>query len=469
MRLTRPRLALAVAVAILAGSLVGCRSKPRRPNVVVVLVDTLRVDRVGMFGGGRKLTPFLDSLAPSGFVFERAYAQAPWTNPSIASLFTGRYPAQHGVVTFSAALDPGEQTLAESLAADGYATGAFIANGLVSKNLGFSQGFERFDAYWAKPKTVKDQWSMKPRANEVNAHALEWLDAERKGADRPFFLYLHHFEPHPPFTPPESALKVTFGDRPVPALDVISASIGFLPFLKQDDPVVRDFIATYDAEVVSVDREIEALFGQLAARGLLDDTIFVFTADHGEELLDHGGAGHGHSLYEELIHVPLFVRWPRGVTPGRSDRPMQLIDVAPTLLDLLGRPPSPGFAGSSQAALLRAAPTSKASGESLDPAKAFSDIAALRDPAKPSKTGHRLAVIDGSRKTIERDDPPALFFDLAADPGEARPEGLDASARDALAEAAQRFRRDFAHQAIPAPPPVDAETRAKMKALGYAE
>ncbi len=469
MRLTRPRVALAVAVAVLASLLASCRSKPRRPNVVVILVDTLRVDRVGMFGGGSKLTPFLDSLAPTGFVFERAYAQAPWTNPSIASLFTGRYPAQHGVVTFSAALGPGEQTLAESLSAEGYATGAFIANGLVSKNLGFDQGFERFDAYWAKPKTVKDQWSMKPRANEVNAHALEWLDAERKAGDRPFFLYLHYFEPHPPFTPPESALKVTFGDRPVPALDVISASIGFLPFLKKDDPVVRDFIATYDAEVLSVDQQIEALFGQLAARGLLDDTIFVFTADHGEELLDHGGAGHGRSLYEELIHVPLFIRWPRGVTTGRSDRAVQLVDVAPTVLDLLGRPLSAAFAGSSRAALLRAAPTTETPRGSASPELAFSDIAALRDPAKPSKTGHRFAVVDGARKTIERDDPPTLFFDLATDPGETQPTALDEATRAELAAAAAGFRRDFAHQAAPAPPPVDAETRAKMKALGYAE
>ena len=168
----------------------GARSAPR-PNILLVLIDTLRADRLGVYGNERGLTPFLDEIAKSGTVFSHAYAPSSWTCPSIASLFTSRYPSQHGATTPDARLVASEVTLAESLSASGYATAGFVANLRLDERLGFGQGFDHWRVFKQLPLV---------RGKVVQTYSMEWLNPQQTASpDQPIFLYLHLTEPHSPY------------------------------------------------------------------------------------------------------------------------------------------------------------------------------------------------------------------------------------------------------------------------------
>ena len=254
---------------------------------MVILVDTLRADRVGAYQPARRLTPFIDSLAASGVVFEHAYAQSSWTIPSVASLFTSRYQTQHGLLAFGASLNATEVTLAETLQGAGYATACVTANAALAFKTGFDQGFGHF-------RVLAVEANAKARADAVNAAAFAWLDAN---AGRPAFLYLHYMEPHLPYSPSPEALDRVLGGRPRPDLKAASASMMMAITMPPTPERLRDIQDVYDAEVASLDDGLRALVAGLETRGVLRDALVVVTADHGEELQDHGGMGHGVSLY----------------------------------------------------------------------------------------------------------------------------------------------------------------------------
>jgi arylsulfatase A-like enzyme len=334
-------------VALLLASLPACEPRPaRRPNVVILAVDTLRQDHLSFNGYSRPTSPFLDAASRDARVFPNAYSPSPWTLPSFVSTFTSRYPSRHGVMWVSARLADEESTLAEILGEHGYATQGFFNNPLLDPRRNIAQGFDGFEEYGLLRNTA-DHWVERNPAGAVRS----WLDA-RDG--RPFFLFVHFMEPHASYIP-APALADLFDpgyDGPArsdfPPSDLADAwrtpsPPGELP----PADLVHHGVALYDTEILEVDRSAGTILRLLGERDLLEDTIVVFLSDHGEEHWDHGAFGHDHSVYEELIRVPLFVRFPERVAAGVDAAPARLIDVAPTILDAAGIAIPDAFEGTS--------------------------------------------------------------------------------------------------------------------------
>lgn len=314
-----------------------------RPNVLFVLVDTLRRDHITPYGYQRDTTPEIQSrLARPGAVVEEAYSQAPWTLPSVVSFLTGRYPGDllgTDVATFG--IPPEIEPLAERMARLGYQTGGFIANPTLHAGAGFGRGFRTF---FAPPADIK--W-MEKHAGDLNAHVLPWLRASQ---DRPFFAYVHYIDPHDPYQNPDMD---RFGGRSPFMPDYAGPVAGnwihgiYNGRLQLEDPArdVPYIRALYDSEVRYVDRHIGELLAALDPR-VLANTLIVLTADHGEELYDHGGWKHGQTLYEEQIHVPLIFRWDGRIKPGTRLRgTVRLVDLVPTLAAAVGMDADPGWDG----------------------------------------------------------------------------------------------------------------------------
>jgi arylsulfatase A-like enzyme len=445
--------ALALAVALLASC--GPREEVPPPNVLLVVVDTLRADRLGAYGSSLGLTPFLDDLARRATLFERAYAPCSWTLPSVASLFTSRQQGQHGVFGFASRLAREEATLAESFRAAGFLTGGLSANPLLFARLGWGQGF---DAWQPLGRSGAPGTESYVDAGFLGARALEWLDANRRPG-QPSFLYLQYMDPHAPYLAPEP-----FRSRRVPAgtldAEIQAANDELLSFGLAPLPPERGALlsALYDAEVAYLDHELRSLFDALRARGFLDHAVVVVTADHGEEFQEHGGSMHGRSLFEEVVRVPLLVLAP-GLPAGRRiGQPVSLVDVAPTLLELAGLPPEPRFGGRSLTPLLR--------GADAQPAPVMLELA--RNPElRADDRIHASGLVDDGRKLLVGPDGSLSLFELAGDPGERAP--ADPSAAPEGAELTARLERARAKLGTPARPsePLDAEQRKLLRALGY--
>jgi arylsulfatase A-like enzyme len=306
------------------------REAPERPNILFILVDTLRRDHLTPYGYKRETSPEIQSrLALPGAVVEEAYSQAPWTLPSVVSFLTGRYPGDLLNADMTSFGIPDEvPPLPELLARLGYQTGGFIANPSLHAGAGFGRGFRTF---FAPPAEI--EW-MKKHADTVNAHAVPWLRAHQ---DRPFFAYIHYIDPHDPYENPDMD---RFGGRspfmpdyagPVAGNWIHGIYNGNIQLAdpERDIPYIR---ALYDSEVRYVDRHIGELLASLDPK-VLANTLVVLTADHGEELYDHGGWKHGQTLYDEQIHVPLILRWDGHIQPGTRLRgTVRLVDLVPTLV-----------------------------------------------------------------------------------------------------------------------------------------
>jgi arylsulfatase A-like enzyme len=307
----------------------------RSPNILIISIDTLRPDHLGVYGTGTGTSPAIDRLAAEGVLFANGISTAPYTLPSHASLFTGQYPSIHGAT--GRPLPEETLTLAEALRSAGYETAGFHSGVFLNRFYGFSQGFgvyERhgrgFDPQSLDPKQVVS-------APGVVARALRWLSNEWSG--EPFFLFLHIFDPHADYLPhppydryfqPEDYARLPVGPkRGPPARRGEQAPVSIE---ERNRLLIR-----YDAEIRFVDRRLQELANFLEGRGLLDETMLILVADHGEEFLDHGYGQHGRALYDETIRVPLIVRYPGLFEGGRivAD-PVSLIDVFPTIAALLG-------------------------------------------------------------------------------------------------------------------------------------
>jgi arylsulfatase A-like enzyme len=301
------------------------------PDVILMVVDTLRADHLGAYGYGRATSPQIDrELAARGTLFERAYAPAPWTLPSIIALFTGRWPGEllRGRDVGSFAMPKDVPSLAERMARRGYRTAAFVGNPTLNRERGFARGFER---YYSPPGGLE---AMRLSAADVGERVLSYLDEEHD--PRPLFLYVHWIDPHDPYAGPEAAAaRPNFNPGYSGAVDGewpqgLSFGQRELPDPPND---LRQLVALYDGEIAHVDEWIGKLVRALGARSPSRSTLFALTSDHGEELGDHGGWKHGHALYQEQIHVPLILRWDGKVTAGsRVAEPVSLIDLVPTVL-----------------------------------------------------------------------------------------------------------------------------------------
>lgn len=310
------------------------------PNLVLITIDTLRADHLDVYGYARPTAPAIAALARDGVLFETAISAAPATELAMASLLTGLWPVSHADPSRAQPegapfLRSGFATLAERLAAAGYETGAFVANSAVRGEEGFAQGFATFDESAAESGEV----------DALLGPALAWLASARA----PFFFWLHVMDPHHPYDAPALAPWEDPADARAAAL---RAEWPALPFAEQTarmqaveraddlDPATRAFLVDrYDAEILHADRGVAKLLAALEARGATRaNTWIALTADHGEEFLDHGRLLHGHTLFDELLHVPLVVRAHDAPAGLRVAAQVPTIDVAATLLDAAGQP-----------------------------------------------------------------------------------------------------------------------------------
>ncbi|MCH2111555.1 MAG: sulfatase [Planctomycetes bacterium] len=351
----------------------------RPPNFLVLLVDTLRADRLGCYGYERNTSPVMDDLAASGTRFHAAYAQAPWTRPSVASLMTALYPPSHDILDDLDSLPPGLPTIAQVLHARGYSTAAFSANPQVSPVYGFDRGFETFGKmsssmlrqtavgrieHMAKRFTfnvilpmlsggkrnqakVSDGALMDDghghedslrtsQAGSLNKRVYEWV--RDYSGENPYFLYVQYIDPHTPYRPPIDLVNEG-GQAEVPLPQTLiqkdSAPYPLESFPAADPEVLQGLNRLYDAEIAYTDQEMGKLLDKLKQKGMLENTIIVVTSDHGEELYDHEQWLHGQSLYDELVRVPLIVQGP-GVIQQVVQDPVELVDIFPTLSSLAG-------------------------------------------------------------------------------------------------------------------------------------
>jgi len=326
---------------------------PERPNVLLVVVDTLRADHLTSYGYPRDTAPRIDELlARRGVVLEQAWSQAPWTLPSVVSFLTGRYPGE--LLTddkIEYGIPPGAPSLAERFRRLGYRTAGFIANPTMHAGNGFARGFETFYTPDAKVS------SLRLHGDTITTRAVPWL---RDHAGEPFFAYVHFVDPHDPYlSPGVEATGITPFDP-----DYTGTVSGEWPHglftgqLELPDPQrdLRHLEALYDSEVRFVDGQVGHLLDALPP-AVLADTLVVLTADHGEELFDHGWWKHGLTVFQEQLHVPFVVRWDRRLPAGRRvAAPVELVDLVPTLLAAVGEPPPPAADGSDLLPLLAGGP-----------------------------------------------------------------------------------------------------------------
>ena len=395
-------------------------------NLVVITLDTTRADHVGAYGSKDVETPALDRLAREGVLFEQAMTSAPITLPAHSSIFTGRFPPEHGVRDNGGFfLAPEQTTLAEMLAGHGFRTGGFIAAYVLDSKWGMSQGFETyFDDFDMSKARGKSLGEIQRPANEVVDKALPWIESVKEG---PFFAWLHFYDPHTPYAPPEP-FRTKYKGRP------------------------------YKGEVAFADSQVGRVIAFLESKGLLEHTVIAVLGDHGESLGDHGEDAHGFFIYEATTRVPFIIRAPLESARGRRVAdPVRLVDLVPTVLELLAQPPALAIAGRSLVPLMTGATIElglEGYAEAMYPLHHYgwSDLRAMRSG--------RFKVIDAPRPEL---------YDIETDPGEKtdiyqqrRTVGDQMIAR--LRAMEQAFEKV---SAAPPPSDVDPEVRARLAALGY--
>jgi arylsulfatase A-like enzyme len=431
------------------------RPARRGSDVIFVLTDTLRADALGVYGAKPSPSPFLDELAAGAVRFERAVAQAPWTLPSVWSLMTSLHPSTLDPENRGSAhrralgLKPDARVarLAAQLRASGWHTAGFQKNPLLSPGSGLELGFDVYEAVGG------DRAELHSAAQLVNA-ALHWAgtfaDVRERGLASPFFLYVHFMDPHINYQPPPAFVPPEAQDYDGP-VDGTARSIHAL-LKRPEGPRPSDVAqmrALYRGEVTYLDAQLRRLFGSLRELGLWTDrTLVVFVADHGEQFGEHGGYEHG-DVYVENVHVPLWLRG-AGLEPRSVPDVVRLVDVAPTVLDLLGVAGLPAAEGRSLAALLHGLP--------LDPVAAITEY------------GARARVTD-RRFSLVRSEEGVQLFDLSVDPGEktdlsgALPMQV-AELEGALAAHDTRERR-FSPDGVLLGRTLDPETREALEEMGY--
>ncbi|MDG3004780.1 sulfatase [Paludisphaera mucosa] len=403
------------------------------PNVLLLVLDTVRAESLSLYGYDRDTTPNLNRLASRAVRFDQARSTAPWTLPSHASMLTGRWPHE---------LDVGERkpmgrafpTLAEALAAHGYATAGFIANTFFCNAwFGLGRGFQHYDDFYEEQTAVSMEEALRcsslgrlavrmlsdpfggverrrKDAGRINAAFLNWLD--RKGEDdRPFFAFLNYFDAHGPFVPPADADR-PFGRPPADADEEalirewdVRSRVGLSD---EQLALARD---SYDDCLAYLDRRIGELFDELERRGALDDTLVILTSDHGEGLGEHDLIGHGRSLYDQETRVPLLVFLPHGARGGQSiGAPVSLRDVPATVLDVLGLDPS-AFPGASLAR------------RPSDEAAVLTEVRIKEEVSRnlarpPAWRGPMAALVAEGFSYIRNADGREELYEVAADPGQ---------------------------------------------------
>jgi len=430
---------------------------PGAPNILLVSIDTLRADHVHSYGYPRPTTPRIDRLAAEGALFEQAIAPTSWTLPSHLTLLTGVPPEIHGVTLDGRKLAASVPTLAERLRDRGYASAGFVSGAYLDGRFGMAKGFEEYDDY-SLVRLAGATASEMISSPTIARLGAEWLERwHRDGGRRPFFLFLHFFDPHSAYIPPPPYDRMFDPDY---AGELTGQALARDKSPSRFDLSPRDLehvLALYDGEIAWTDHHVGLVIDQLQRLGALDRTIVVVTSDHGEEFLERGVIGHRTTLYDEVLRVPLVVRYPPRVPAGlRVSRQVRLMDVAPTLLSLagLGAPTTTVGQASRDLSPLLAAATASQVPELLAFADLHGQLAAVRT------ADHKLVE---DRRTGARE-----LYDLRRDPRE-RVDLARSSPQLQLLRASledwQRFCRRLAadtelHE-------LDEEQIRALRALGY--
>jgi len=427
-------------------------------NVVLIVVDTMGARYLGAYTPGLRNSPTIDRLAQEGVLFRRAYTTAPWTQPAVASLFTSRMPSEHGVRHIFHTLDTRHATLAERMKQRGLATAGVISHFVIRDEFGYGQGFDFYDA-----SAVGDHRSI--TSAKVTDQAIASLD---RLADRPFFLFVHYFDPHWYYNhhPDFDETSGYTGDL-LPGMDIADLRARRGSLAPAD---VAYLEGLYREEIAFTDHHLGRLLAHLDRLGLRERTVVIVTSDHGEEFMQHGWIGHTATLYDELLHVPLIVHAPGRFAAREVTAPVSIVDLLPTLADLQGLPPDPDWAGVSLAPVLR--------GEAPPPARPLlAEVSYISPSGWPSGDGqvkryYQTALRDGDHKLIHDHVAGAWrFFDLAADPLEQRDlwdehdpaqrrlvDRLYAWEVDHTAGWAAELREELT---------IDADAARRLRALGY--
>ena len=448
-------------VAIVLG-LSGCAAPPATPvaadgpNVLLISIDTLRPDHLGCYGYGPPTSPALDAFRDDAVLFTTAIAQAPSTLHSHASILTSMLPHHHGAGWGGKTrLDESAVTVTEVLRDAGYATAAFTGPGQMDPIFGLDQGFDLYEKVGGQSFHL------------TSLRGLEWIDEHSaREEERPFFLFLHTYETHHPYSPPADLLALFDGDYAGPLPPSIDLDI--LRAINRGDLEISDadldhIVATYDAEIRSMDTALGDLLTALRERGLYDDTLIVFTSDHGEEFGEHGVVGwHSHTLYDELLRIPLLIKYPGGKHAGATvEGQVRSLDVAPSILAAAAIEPPDRFAGVDLAPLAAAgATTTELAAVSRIDRVWSRDLTSIRTERwklmPPPKTQR------GQSKSL-------WLFDLEADPGEqwdtaSSHLAVKTELEEALAAAVASRKRLQGEQVAPTKTTLD-----DLRKLGYIE
>ena len=418
--LTASVMSATLAIAVITGSnqsaTLTAYQMPRAQapaNVLLISIDSLRADHLGCYGYQRNTSPTIDLLASEGTLFETAIAPTSWTIPSHTTLLTALDPLEHGVRTYYTQLHRDTETLAEVLAANGYRTLAAVSGPSLAARYGFHQGFDVYDDYSAIPRNGENLTGITSKRLIASASSLldDWAANDRQ---QPFFFFLHMWDVHELYNPPSPHDK-TFD--PSYAGDFTSADLFYRTpeegAINEVD--VEHVVALYDGELRYTDSQIARLLDKLEEMGEIDNTLVVFTADHGEEFLDHDDFGHMNTLYDEVIRVPLIFRFPGRVPRGKRVGGMvRLLDVAPTILSLVDVETSPGEFGTltTGAAFHDLSPAfSQEAGNEPQNLVALGDLEWTAGRASVRTNQSKLVINTNTQEAVE-------FYDLASDGAE---------------------------------------------------
>lgn len=412
---------------------------PATPNVLLIVMDTVRADHTSLLGYHRDTTPSLRKLAERGVNFDQARAPAPWTLPTHASIFTGRWPHELSVRD-TVALDATYPTLAGFLSSKGYATAGFVANTYYCNAWwGLARGFMHYEDQYEKfaisPREILRNSSLgrailehvaspantrpimthaRKDAAMINRDFLRWLD--KSTGERPFFAFLNYFDAHDPYIPPDG-FRRGFGSRPRGRSDMKTLRRWFALDHQKMGPRILDLGRdSYDECIGYLDEQIGRLLEDLDRRGVLENTLVVVTSDHGEELGEHGLFGHGLSLYDAEIHVPLVIAWPKSIAPGvQVSQPVSLRNIAATVVDALGLEQGAPFPGDS---LTRFWSKNREASGPLDPILSEVSIKPPTTPLPkppPSHRGPMWALIEQRLALIRNGDGREEVYDFLTD------------------------------------------------------
>jgi arylsulfatase A-like enzyme len=491
------------ALALLALMLTSCESSPP-PNVLWIVWDTVRADRLGVYGHDRDTTPNLDRWAADARVFEDCLSTAGYTLPSHASMFTGLLPSEHCTNNDHGRLDDDYTTIAEHLGSYGYRTYLSSANPQISSSGNFNQGFDRAEHPWSprfreramrlvrQKLSAEDTsselgeafrntdrkgrmsiWNIKATGALAQEAILSWLGSPRRL--QPFFVFVNYMEAHRPLIPPRRFRERMMSPEQVERSYGVNRS--WAPtweytcgVREYDDEEIELTRATYDAAVAELDGVFGRLVTTLKRDGYLENTVVILTSDHGEHLGEQHMLDHQYSVYQPLLRVPLIIHYPPRIAPGRDSRPVVNYDIFPTLLDLIGIPPPVGLRTRAVSLL---EPQDERTRYAEDPSPSRVAIASVKlshpdwDPS-PWKRQLR-ALVEGDDKLIWGSDGRHELFDLSVDPMEQR------SLLDQRGDLARSMReslddyRGSLELCDPGQPPPDLTPAQveRLKALGY--